>query len=181
MKKEFIAFSSKSYYCIHHVKHQAKIFVFQLLKRAESYYVNPLELLVQLILPIQGFSWKVRENVSLNFVPLLLKKNQNMQKNKKMQDKVTPHLIVRFVLIGKININMLVQNMQLCTRKEYVRVCAQNLRAKHSEKSEQRFFSLLFGLVSTDCKFQYQDMPWVFFPPKECFCAVVRCMYFFGT
>lgn len=45
-----------------------------------------------------------------------------------MQDEVISHLTVQFDPIGKIKMNMLVQNIWLYPRKEYA---APNLRDKH--------------------------------------------------
>lgn len=53
-----------------------------------------------------------------------------MIKTQNITTEVTSHLAVQFGPIGKIKMNLLVQNMWLCPRKEHVQA-APNLKAKH--------------------------------------------------
>lgn len=92
-----------------------------------------------------------------------------------MQDEVISHLTVQFDPIGKIKMNMLVQNIWLYPRKEYA---APNLRDKHWEKVRTEKFLFWFVFVSTDCKLQCQDMSWVFSPHSELYCTGIRYVFF---
>lgn len=69
--------------------------------------------------------------------------------------------------------------MHLCPRWENVRICRQNLRAKHPEEIWTEIFccSLGFSLPIVNCDIKISPG----FPPtpKEWFCPGIRSMYFF--